>query len=223
MTSTLRAKSNGDGRAVREAAVAPRQPSTESMRRWGRIGAGLGAAVIGAWLFAALYLSAGDRTEVVVVAERVERLSTIERSDLRTARISDDVDVTTVAADRLEELVGRVAGVELVPGSLLAEGQLLPSDHQLLDASEAVVGVLLGPGDGPGVSLRRGAPVLVVVRPPPAVPGEPVAIEGWVFDASADAVSARERPIDVVVPRVEAASVSAAAAEGRVTIVALSE
>lgn len=179
--------------------------------------------MIGAWLFAALYLSAGDRTEVVVVAERVERLSTIERSNLRTARISDDVDVATVTADRLDELVGRVAGVELVPGGLLTDGQLLPRDHQLLDAAEAVVGVLLGPGDGPSVSLGRGAPVLVVVRPPPAVPGEPFEIEGWVFDASADAVSARERPIEVVVPRADAASVSAAAADGRVTIVALSE
>ena len=45
---------------------AVKPPTQPSKRRWGRFGAGAAAAAIGAWLFAAMYLSAGDRTEVLV-------------------------------------------------------------------------------------------------------------------------------------------------------------
>ena len=83
--------------------------------------------------------------------------------------------------------------------------------------------MLLGPGDSPVRSLRRGAPVLVVVRPPTGSQGDPEEIEGWVFDASGEPVNTRERPIELAVPRDQAAVISAAAADRRVTIVALAE
>jgi len=177
--------------------------------------------VLGAWLFAALYLSAGNRTEVLVVARDVERLEVIERSDLRVVRLSEDSDVASVDASRVEEFVGRVAGVDLVAGSLLAPGQVLPAGRELLGAGEAVVGLLVGPGDSPVGSMRRGAPVLVVVRPAPGSQGDAVEVEGWVFDASGEVLNTRERPVEVVVPRSRAALVSAAAADRRVSVVAL--
>jgi hypothetical protein len=179
--------------------------------------------VLGAWVFAALYLSAGDRTDVLVMADGVDRLEVIERSDLRVVRLSDDSDVESIAAGRVDEFVGRVAGVDLVAGSLLAEGQLLPVGRELLAEGEVVVGVLLGPGDSPVRSLRRGAPVLVVVRTPAGSQGDPVEIEGWVFDASGEALNTRERPVELAVPRDQAGLISAAAADQRVSIVALAE
>ncbi|HAS13137.1 MAG TPA: hypothetical protein DCS55_21895, partial [Acidimicrobiaceae bacterium] len=63
-------------------------PGGPVRRRWGRIAVGLAAAVLGAWIFAALYLSAGDRHEVVALSQTVDRLDVIERSDLRVVRIS---------------------------------------------------------------------------------------------------------------------------------------
>ncbi len=225
MTSTLRSTAtNGDSRRSREAAVAPPKPPRGPVRRrWGRIGAGAAAAVLGAWVFAALYLSAGDRTDVLVLAHDIGRLEVIDRSDLRVVRMSNDSDVESIEAARLDDFVGRVAGTDLVSGSLLAEGQILPAGRDLLGAHEAVVGVLLGPGDSPVRSLRRGTPVLVVVRPAAGSQGDTEEIEGWVFDASGEPLNTRERPIELAVPRDKAGLISAAAADQRVTIVALAE
>lgn len=225
MTSALRpTASDGDGRRSREAAVAPSKPPRgPARRRWGRIGVGAAAAVLGAWVFAALYLSAGHRTDVLVVSRDVERLEVIDRSDLRITRMSNDSDVESIDAGRVDEFVGRVAGVDLVDGSLLTQSQVLPAERKLLGAGEAVVGLLLGPGDSPVRSLRRGTPVLVVVRPPAGSQGDPTEIEGWVFDASSKPLNTRERPVELAVPRGQAGLISAAAADQRVTLVALAE
>lgn len=224
MTSTLQTTNNGKGQAARAAAVtAAKPPGGPVRRRWGRIAVGLAAAVLGAWIFAALYLSAGDRHEVVALSQAVDRLDVIERSDLRVVRISSDTDVSTVDAARIDEIVGRVAETDLVAGSLLSSDHLVPDGRQLLRSGEAVVGVLLGPGDSPTRVLRRGTPVLVVVRPAAGSQGETEQVEGWVYDTSAEALNTRERPIELAVPRDSAAAISAAAADRRVTVVALAE
>ncbi|HAS13138.1 MAG TPA: hypothetical protein DCS55_21900, partial [Acidimicrobiaceae bacterium] len=138
-------------------------------------------------------------------------------------RISSDTDVSTVDAARIDEIVGRVAETDLVAGSLLSSDHLVPDGRQLLDSDEAVVGVLLGPGDSPTRVMRRGTPVLVVVRPAAGSQGETEQVEGWVYDTSGEALNTRERPIELAVPRDSAAAISAAAADRRVTVVALAE
>ena len=226
MTSTLQPKTSNNGHAerTRAAAVAPaRPPGTPMRRRWGRIGLGLAAAVLGAWIFAALYLSAGDRQEALALSRDVDRLETISRSDLRVVRISTDTEVSAVDASQIDTIVGRVAGTDLVAGSLLTADQLIPQGRQLLGEDEAVIGVLIGPGDSPSRVLRRGTPVLVVVRPAAGTQGDPEEIEGWVFDASGEALNTRERPIELAVPRSAAGAISAAAADQRVTVVAVAE
>src|ERR687893_2178446 len=37
-------------------------------RRWGRFAAGVTLALLGAWVFAAIYVSAGERVEVIAIA-----------------------------------------------------------------------------------------------------------------------------------------------------------
>lgn len=207
-------------RARAAAAAAPRDPVR---RRWGRIGAGVAAALLGAWVFAALYLSADDTREVLVVAEGVERLESIERSDLRVVSLPTNSDVQTVPASRLNDLVGRIAATDLAAGSLLADGQLVPVGERLVAADEAVVGVLVGPGDAPATGLDRGAAVSVVVRPPAGVTGDAQEVPGWVADVSGAVASNGDRPVEVVVAKGDAAAVSAAAADRRVTIVVLGE
>lgn len=225
MTSTMPStSSNGHAQRSRAAAVAPaKPPGAPVRRRWGRIGAGLAAAVLGAWIFAALYLSAGDRQEAIALSRDVDRLETISRSDLRVVRISTDTEVSIIDASEMDTIVGRVASTDLVAGSLLTSDQLIPQGRQLLGDDEAVIGVLIGPGDSPTRVLRRGTPVLVVVRPAAGTQGAPEEIEGWVFDASGEPLNTRERPIELAVPRSAAGAISAAAADQRVTVVALAE
>ena len=208
-------------RGAREAAAAP--PGGRSRRRWGRVAGGAIAVVIGAWLFGALYLSAGNRVDVLAVSQPVARFETISRSDLRVVRVSADSGVATVSASELDAVVGRVASTELVAGSLLAPGQLRSRGERLLGGGEAIVGLLLGRGDAPGTQLRRGLAVSIVVRPSAGTDGDPLEVSGRVFDASAAPLSSGERPVEVVVPKAKAAAVSAAGADKRVTVVALAE
>ena len=217
-------KVNGDtAQRARTAAISPPKPARPAVRRrWTRIGAGVTLTVFGAWVAAALYLSAGHRTEVVVLANSVKRFETIERSDLRISRISTDAEVTALSGSQLDSLVGRVAASDLSSGSLLTDGALLPTGEKLLKSDEAIAGVLLGPGDGQ-IRLARGTPVLIVVRAAAGANAAPTEIHGWVYDASAEALNSRERPVELAVPTAQAALISAAAAEKRVTIVALGE
>lgn len=202
------------------ATTAPRDPVR---RRWGRIGAGVAAALLGAWVFAALYLSADDTRDVLALADGVQRLETIERSDLRVVSLPTKADVQTVPASQLDDVVGRIAATDLATGSLLADGQLVPAGERLVAADEAVVGVLVGPGDAPSTGLDRGAAVSVVIRPPAGVAGDAEEVPGWVADLSGAVASNGDRPVEVVVARNDAAAVSAAAADRRVTIVVLGE
>lgn len=218
-TRTAPSTNGATATSARVAASAP--PRTPTRRRWTRIGAGLAAAVLGAWIFAAMYLSAGDQQDVLVLTNDVDRFDVIERSDLRVGRMAESSDIEAVPADRLDEYVGRVAAVDLVGGSLLNDRQVMAAGASLLVDGEAVVGVLVGPADAPQDSLRRGAPVTVVVRPPTGSTDPPIEISGRVWRASSEASSARDVAVEVVVPAEQASLVSAAAADRRVSIVVM--
>lgn len=209
--------------ASARATVAASAASRVSVRRrWGRVGAGIAAALLGAWVFAAVYLSADDSREVLVVADGVARLEQIQRSDLRVVSLPTNTDVEAVSASRLADVVGRVAATDLAAGSLLADGELVPVGERLVAANEAVVGVLVRLGDAPTIELDRGAVVSVVIRPAAGTSGDVREVTGWVANLSG-AASNGDRPIEVVVTRSDAAVVSAAAADHRVTIVVLGQ
>lgn len=210
-------------RAAARQATMVAQKKDPVRRRWGRIGGGVLAAVVGGWLFASLYLSADDRVEVLAMASDVDRFDVIERSDLRVVTIAEDTDVSSIPASRLEDLVGRVASTDIVAGALLVDGQLLPDGDRLVAADEAVVGVLVGPGDSPTTGMNRGALVSVVVRPAAGTNGTVAEVPGWIAGIGGEVSSSGDRPVEVVVARADAARVSAAAADRRVTIVVLGE
>lgn len=207
-----------DARAVVAQAAQRRDPLR---RRWGRVGGGVLAAVVGGWLFASLYLSADDRTDVLAVADGVERSAVVERADLRVVRLSTDTEVESIPASRIDEVVGRVAATDLAAGSLLAESHLHARGERLVAVDEAVVGLLVGPGDAPTSGLAPGAEVLVVIRPPPGATGDVVEVAGWVAEVSTAAAAGGDRPVSVVVPSEQAATVSAAAADRQVSIVVM--
>ncbi len=210
-------------RAAASTPVTPGPTGLPTRRRWGRVGAGAAAVVAGAWIAAALVTSAGSRTDVVVLADDVGRYETIERSDLRVASIALEPGIDTVAAGDIDDIVGRAAGTELSAGSVLSPQELVPTGQRLVADGEAIVGARLAPGDAPLRDLVRGAAVLVVVRPQAGSAGEIQSVEGWLLDLGEADATTGERSASLVVPRGDADDVAAAAAEKRISIVALEE
>jgi SAF domain len=210
-------------KARADAVALLKKPNPPSRRRIGRAAIGIAAAMLGCWAFASMYLSAGHRTNALVLARTVPRFEIIKRDDLRTVKISSDTEAAHITASRMNEIIGRTAADDLSAGSLLAEGQLLPAGEQLLKPDDAVVGVLLAGGDTQ-VGVRKGSKVVLVIRTPQATGTATTAeVTGWVYSAATESTSSRERAVEVVVPRGQAAEVSAAGADKWVTIVMLAE
>lgn len=192
---------------------------SSGQRRWGRITVGVVLMVGSAWVFASLYLGAGDRREVLAVARNVEASDTLERSDLRVVRVSVDLGVDTVPASHLDDIVGRPVGADLAAGQLLSEDQLARDRAGGLRAGEASVGMVLPAGGVPNDALHRSQAVRVVLRPPSGGEGELTTVTGRVLEW--DDGEQGDVAIDVAVPDDDAARVSAGAADGRATIVAV--
>ncbi len=103
---------------------------------------------------------AADRVEVVSVARAVPAGTVIQADDLTTTAIAfDDPVVGLAPASSLEALVGRVAVVDLRPGTLLSSGMW--ADGTGLSPDERTVGALLDVGTYPG-GLASGAIALAI-------------------------------------------------------------
>jgi hypothetical protein len=220
-------RSEAGGRGGGGEQLSPGPSGLPVRRRWGRVAAGAGLVLVWVWGTVAAVRSAGDLSEVVVLARDVERYEQIERSDLRVVRAGIDPGlVETLPASRLEDVVGRVAAVDLVGGSLLAPGQLVGSDQRVVGSGEALVGARLKAGELPADGVMAGSAVVVVVRPSAttvAASGDAdtgtVEVQGWLMSVNDADRATGERSLSLVVPRSQAAMVTAAAADGRVSLV----
>jgi hypothetical protein len=125
--------------------------------------AGAALVAVGGLAAAALVGAAGDRVPVLAVARTVAAGQTIAPEDLTVARVAADPALHPVAAADRDTVVGRVAAVELRPGSLLTAAQV--TDTAVPAAGEQVVGVTARPGQVPARGLRPGDRVLVVPVP----------------------------------------------------------
>jgi hypothetical protein len=187
------------------------------------VAAGAALALLGGWVFASLYVSAGERVEVLVVARDVDRFAEVQRDDLRTTRVAADPGVDTVDAGDVDDIVGRVAATDLVEGSLLSPNQVLDSGERRVGENEAIVGAELGPGDAPQGALVGGVDVYVVVRPSETATQEQEALRvpGWILEVGEPDENTDARAVELVVPATESAAVTAAAAEDRLSLVVL--
>lgn len=192
---------------------------TGSRRSRGRIVAGVILLIVSGWLAAVVFLSVGSREEVVVVAGPVEQFQELTEDDLRVARVAADPDVGLVPADKLEDVVGRVAATPLVEGALLHDDHLMDVAAEVVAASEGVVGAVLAAEDAPA-DLAAGMRVEVLVLPDPNSDRETTRpIRGWVRDVNeVDTPGIPSQRVSLVVPADEVASVSSAASEGRVSV-----
>ena len=199
--------------------TAPRPPTTlpTSPTRRNRTRIILGAAlmVIAAFAAAVLYADAGDREAYLVVAKRVPAGHVIGDGDLTETLAAIDGGAVVPASQRAS-IIGRVAAVELVPGSLLSSSHV--SDSEARGTDEAIIAARLDEGRAPA-DLAVGDAVLLY-----EVPGEgdddataaPISGRVVAIETAADRSSV---VVSVAVPPADARRAAIAAARDRLTLV----
>lgn len=212
--------SRGRSLSFRRKPPLPLQSSPESVptrRRWGRVAAGAALALLGGWISVSLYVSAGDRVEVVALARDVEQYSELSEDDFTTVLVSVEPEVDTISADEIDELVGRHNVVRLVEGSLLAPNQLLAEDEPLIFDDETVISTQLNRNQAPFSILEQGTDVMV--QWPSAEEGAPPRqVPGWVLHVGEEEENSTQgRTVEVVVEDA-AEEVQLAAQEGTVAL-----
>jgi hypothetical protein len=171
--------------------------------------------VIAAFAAAVLYADAGERQSYLVVAQRVPAGQVIGEGDLTETLAAID-GAGAVPASQRTAIVGRVAAIELVPGSLLSSSQV--SDTEARSTDEAVIAARLDEGRAPA-DLAVGDAVLLY-----EVPGEgddeatsaPIAGRVVAIQTGADGSSL---VVSVAVQPADARRASVAAARDRLTLV----
>jgi SAF domain len=209
--------------SVLSAVTAGRETALRRRRRPGLWAAGAALVALGGLAAAGLVTRAGDRVEVLAVARTVPVGQTIEAADVTVARVPADPALAPVPAAERDRVVGRVAAVELRPGTLLTADEL--TDAAVPGAGEQLVGVAARPGQLPARGLRPGDQVLVVPVPgdqartdDAATAGEPVA--GRVVQVGpADGEGAVM--VDLLVGQDTGARLAALASTGRLALVLL--
>ena len=215
-TTPTPAATNGQmARALR----APLLIAPKGRRRPGLIVVGIALAMVGALVAVWLVASAGERTSVVVVARDVPYGATLTAQDLTIADVSLAPSVASIAADNAPSLVGRVAAVGLVAGSVLAPGQVTsasPPGH-----NEVVVPLSLSPSRIPAERLLAGDRLLVVDTPPQQA--DPPSAKPATFEVTVARVGAPDLNgavvIDVVAAAGDGPALAARAATGRFALV----
>lgn len=150
-------------------------PRVAPQRRWrpALIWLAVGLIAAGGLIAARVLVSVGSTAEYLAVAKRVEIGTQLTRADLTVVRITVDPALKPMPASSTDRVVGRYAAVALVPGTLLAEGQL--SDTAVPGAGKQLVGLSLTNDRLPTDRIRPGAQVMLVITgdDAPAVPNQP--------------------------------------------------
>lgn len=172
--------------------------------------------------------STAKRTAVLAASREISAGSTISVSDLRRVDVSTGGGVATVPAGESDRVVGKVARITIPAGGLLSAAQV--SDTSPLGAGEAVVGVVLSPGELPTTDLRVGDRVEVMSVDNTNGSGSTSAsgVSGAVTVASVFGVeqssadgSGQSTDVSLLVSQRSAGQVAAAAGAGRVRLLLL--
>ena len=119
-------------------------------RNTARIAAGVLVLMLSMLGAVIAYQRVGDRKEVVIVVQGVQPGEPIPLTALGTVRVASDVEVDTVNAAAIEDVVlNFTAGVELVPGSLLTPKMLSDGTTSAIGENNARMGVVVEPGRVP--------------------------------------------------------------------------
>lgn len=106
-----------------------------------------------------LYSSATDASSVVTVLHTVHRDQIITAADVGLVSVPRVPGLETVAAERLDQVIGQTAHADLVEGALLSPRSFGPP---IVAAGMAQLGLRLAPGRVPSSPLPPGTSVLLV-------------------------------------------------------------
>lgn len=125
----------------------------------------LGALVLVVSALAALWLftTSSDRTEVLALANQVERGEVLSLDDLVTVDIASDEALVVLRPEQAADMVGRVALTDLPAGVLAVPSQF--AEASPLVAGEGIVGLDLTSGQVPSSRLTPGTTVSVILTP----------------------------------------------------------
>lgn len=178
--------------------------------------AGIVLVTAGALASVGIYSNLGRTQEVVVVVAPVARGEQIQRADLTTAQVGFDPMLTPVPASQINQIVGKYAVADLVPGTFLAAAAV--GDRVSPGQGMAEIGVSLMAGEYPDDGLVPGDEVLLVAVPDKSdATTAPMSYSGTLVTISpgqGDVVTAT-----VMVGAADAPTVAALSASGRLALV----
>ncbi len=130
----------------------------------------IGVMVMTAFALGAVmwHLSAVDKSPALAVVGSVERGETISASHVHVVYVASDNALARLTEADLNTVVGRVALVDLAPGTLLTRSVV--ADRPALEDGDGIVGLSLEPGGYPAMGLSPGDLVNVVRTVDPADP-----------------------------------------------------
>jgi hypothetical protein len=197
-------------------------------RRWPAATLAVLVAAGAAAAFVLLWLSAGERRAVIVVARPVPAGQRVAAEDLTQARVAADPQVEVIAAGDASEVVGQTARTDLVAGELLSRGEL--GGDGGLAAGEALAGLALEPGRLPAGNVEVGDRVQVLDtgaseqagQAGGSAPGWSLLAEGRVVSVAEDTQTGTGQvAVTVVTDTASAAAVAAAEAAGRASLLVI--
>jgi hypothetical protein len=139
----------------------PQLRKRERPRR-GLIATGVVLVLVAALGAALVYQHQGGEVSVIKVAKAVPAGHKIEASDLTTAQMASD-DIPAFAGSHMNEVVGKVAVVGLVPGEVLSTAMV--TTKPATPAGYVVAGVSLKAGQLPAGGVSAGDRVMVILLP----------------------------------------------------------
>jgi hypothetical protein len=186
-----------------------------------RIALGLVVIVLCVLATATLFSSANHRTVVLTLRRTVPAGHVISSDDLATADVTVGADVPTMQAAARAVVVGRVAAVTLVAGSLLVPADV--SAAVRVPAGTTIVGASLKPGQYP-VSIAAGDAVELVETASLATIGSaPPTDRGpaHVLDVEPSSDGSGTLALSLLVPNGAAVNVAGDAAAGRLSVMVI--
>jgi hypothetical protein len=162
------ASSNGRAVAAGPASMPPPPVvvrEAASPRRWTVRGLALAVicVVLGGLVVMVGVATFAKRHTVLVVAKAIPVGSTIEASDVTTAKITSDPALTPIPASGRSSVIGKVAMVELRRGTLITRDELGSSDG--FGSGQVLVPLPLKQDQVPARGLSPGESVMIVATP----------------------------------------------------------
>jgi hypothetical protein len=209
--------------AGRQAVVPPAGPQLRKRERArrGMIATGV-VLVLSTVLATALLFERLDGTvSVIKVARAVPAGHKIEASDLTTAQMASN-DIPAFASDHMDEVVGKVAMVGLVPDEILNAAMV--TTRPATPPGYVVAGVSLKAGQLPAGGVSAGDQVMVIVLPAQSGDGSATGASATVLENSVRVTDSATTPdgtgtvVSLLIPKTDAAQLAQANNAGLVSL-----